>query len=135
MRIVSAVISEMRSAFWGRSAESGGILGMRDGVVCRFVFDVGLANAGEYIPDTDRLNAVLAQWHREGIVFCGMVHTHLGGCRRPSGADIQSMRSIYRAMKKDCLYFPIVTFDGEVMDSAIYRMDADGVCEEALDTV
>lgn len=135
MKVSRAVLREMRAAFLGRATESGGILGALDGIVCRFAFDEGQADAAEYIPDTDRLNSVLRAWCREGIVFSGMVHTHVGGCRLPSGTDTESMRTIYRAMQSDHLYFPIVTFDGEVMAITVYRIDAEGIKEDVLDTL
>ena len=108
---------------------------MCDGIVCRFAFDAGSADTGEYIPDTDRLNRLLEEWYREGVAFCGMVHTHIGGCRALSREDTESIRAIYRAMQKECLYFPIATFDGEEMALSVYRIDGNGIREETLDIV
>ena len=133
MTVASSVLDAMRSAFFGRTAESGGILGMRDGTVCRFSFDAGAADRGEYCPDTDFLNAEIAAWRCEEIAFCGLVHTHLGGCRELSDEDKKSIAAIYGAMQKPRLYFPIVTFDGEDMALTVYRIDSDGIGREGLD--
>ena len=135
MTVSAALLDEMRAAFSGRTAESGGILGMRGGVVCRFAFDGGEASKVEYLPNTDRLNAVIGEWRGEGISFCGMVHTHLGGCTALSDADIESIRAIASAVQRECLYFPIVTFEGERLCLTVYRASDGEVLQDELITL
>lgn len=127
MVISKAIVAEMRACFMGRSTECGGLLGERDGAICRFVFDEGRSSIGEYVPDTDRLNRILSEWRSEGIGFAGIAHTHLGGCRSLSLADEKSIREIYCAVGLGILYFPIVTFDEGEMILTVYKADEFGI--------
>ena len=127
MIISKAVADEMRECFMGRSTECGGLLGERDGRICRFAPDEGRSGIGEYIPDTDRLNRILSEWQSEGIGFAGIVHTHLGGCRSLSLADEKSIREIHYSVGSNVLYFPIVTFDEGEMILTAYKIDESGI--------
>jgi hypothetical protein len=92
-------------------AERGGILGQdSDGVIRHFVPDCNaICGAAEYSPDIDYLNQIIPIWKELGITFCGFVHSHPRGFRRPSHADEAYATSVFLHFERlDMLWLPIV---------------------------
>ena len=58
--------------------EIGGILGSRDKIVNKVIFDKGISTANDcvYIPNVYQLNQLILQWSKMKITFSGMFHTH-----------------------------------------------------------
>lgn len=59
--------------------ESGGIIGMKNDEVVKFQFDsFGSKKLFEYYPNTDFFEKIINEnWSKNGILFAGIVHSHL----------------------------------------------------------
>ena len=91
--------------------ETGGILGIRNGVICAFSYDAGIPNDEcSYIPNTERLNRILKRWCKRGVAFGGMVHSHPCGVTALSCADIAYANSLLLlpGVSEEELFFPVV---------------------------
>ena len=92
--------------------ESGGILGERDKIVQFVEYDEGVKNEKmcSYSPNVEKLNLVIQDWQRKGIMFCGIFHTHFFGVETLSEGDILYIKSIMKQMPLEIkkLFFPIV---------------------------
>lgn len=92
--------------------ETGGLLGIKGGIVCEYVFDSGVPdwNWAVYVPDVFRLNSQLRLWAKCGIAFAGLVHSHPVNQMELSADDKDYIYDILCAMppRVDSLYFPIV---------------------------
>ena len=92
--------------------ETGGILGSKNGIICEYFFDEGLANLSRaiYKPDINKLNKQISIWSNERTAFCGIAHTHLLGQDSLSDDDIIYIKSIMNSMPASIkfLYFPII---------------------------
>lgn len=112
MRIKQAVYGALCEKLMFLPPERGGILGMRDGVVCVYHLDDGPAPTDRYayVPDIPKLNAVLKQWREEGIRFAGMFHSHPYPQTWLSIADREYIQQIMDAMPAGVseLYFPLI---------------------------
>ena len=92
--------------------EVGGILGGNNGIVNVFVLDLPIdSNKNNcYIPNTEKLNAVLSVWSDEGIDFYGIFHTHFPYGYSLSSDDEKYIDQIMNAMPLHIktLFFPVV---------------------------
>lgn len=92
--------------------ESGGLLGGSRGCVNEVYYEPGLQSEqrGCYIPDVERLNQCLKNWHRKNITFYGIFHTHLPNWKTLSEGDRTYIKTIMKAMPETVgvLYFPLV---------------------------
>lgn len=92
--------------------EVGGILGGSGETITRFAFDMGQAvqYSDFYVPNTEYLNSVIAQWQAESIEFFGVFHTHPQNAKTLSNADCIYIKAIMQSFPADVqrLYFPIV---------------------------
>lgn len=92
--------------------ETGGILGCRDGIISEFFFDSGMPvyDRASYIPDCEKLNGVILEWEKQGVQFCGIVHSHKNGQATLSQNDKNYIAAIMAAMPETVqrLYFPVV---------------------------
>lgn len=126
MLLQSDTHRQIKELLTASQIEAGGILGERDGVVCCFEFDEGEVHddCAVYVPNVYRLNKVIARWHKEGVQFCGIVHSHPAGQNDLSRADVNYIREIMIAMPKTIgkLYFPVVPVDGEMIPYIACRM-------------
>lgn len=99
--------------------ETGAMLGIKDGIVCDYCFDRGLAevNRAVYTPDIEKLNAQIRRWADQDILFGGIAHSHPFDQEKLSAADIEYIHAIFRAMPRstEYLYFPIVLPDVEMV--------------------
>lgn len=115
MKIQQSLYQEIISCFSPAPPEAGGIIGMKDGTICAFCFDEGIPNLdrASYIPDVEQLNEIIEQWQREGIRFCGIVHSHPFGQDSLSSGDLDYIQRILHAVPQqiDSLYFPVVVFE------------------------
>ena len=104
--------------------EIGGILGSRDKIVNKVIFDKGISTANDcvYIPNVYQLNQLILQWSKMKITFSGMFHTHADQWSAFSMDDIRYIRTILISMPATIneLYFPIV-FPGRMLKSYIAR--------------
>ena len=89
--------------------ECGGIIGMRNGVACRFFFDAKtIISPNAYYPDPELLNRTIDNWADEDIAFCGVIHSHPKKQTMLSAKDIEFARAILRYNPLlNTIYFPI----------------------------
>lgn len=113
MKILRKVYSQILNEIPDYSFETGGILGGRDGVIEKFMFDKGLHQLEQrccYVPDTIMINQRIEDWSYDQVDFYGIWHTHFGGSINLSKGDIKYIKNILCAVypEKRGLYFPII---------------------------
>lgn len=107
--ITESVYQEIMGTIGSVLPESGGILGMKDGVISDFCYDENPSGTGNtYIPDLARLNSALQMWHQTGVEFAGVIHSHPSDMRQLSYADIRYAMQIMNANDLCEVYFPLV---------------------------
>ena len=111
--IVTSDVYRQLCAFPAVPPETGALLGCDESeLVCAFCFDKGISemNSAVYRPCADRLNAILMEWAKAGIRFCGLAHSHPPTQRTLSNGDKAYIQSLIRGLppKFGPLYFPIV---------------------------
>lgn len=97
--------------------EQGGILGMKDGIVCEYVHDQSPVRTDRsiYVPDIVFLNDCMRKWSARGISFCGIVHSHPHDQDTLSSGDLQYIAQLYQLNPwLDETYYPLV-MDGRNM--------------------
>ena len=94
IRINSKVIDAIRENL--RVSEVGGILGIDENrIVTKFYNDsTGITTKLRYIPNVQKLNAVIQNWAKENISFIGFVHTHPKGAEKLSSRDVEYAEKI-----------------------------------------
>lgn len=117
--------------------ERGGILGMKNDVVCSCVFDTSLSptNSAVYIPNVDFLNTKICEWEQKGIAFSGIFHSHPANQPELSSDDIEYIKVIFQSMPTTIktLYFPIVLPNVALVSfKAIYKKDAVHILEDKI---
>ena len=131
MKIERKVLEEIISTIGQSKPETGGVLGMKDGVICAFYFDKNAdSELGAYCPNTDDINSKLQEWGDEGISFAGIIHSHPNNCRLLSNGDEEGIKTIVKAIPAfEELYFPIVTND-DCFSMTVYsiRLKKENIC-------
>jgi len=97
IEMTGEVFESIKDTIGAVKAETGGILGMKDGKICKFFFD----NEGDcshitYSPNIERINKELEGWTDEDVVYMGAIHSHPGGIIRPSMPDVKYVEQILR---------------------------------------
>ena len=128
MRIKESVCREIIGSLGGGANETGGILGRKGSLICRFQADKGEESCPcFYRPNVDFLNEVLDIWEEEGIVFCGVVHSHPDGSPLLSPADLRYAQAVVQAMPDiSPILFPLVTKSEGEIDIAFFDMTDGG---------
>lgn len=104
-----------------QSREQGGMLGMKDGVLCYFHPDThALSTKTRYVPCTSELDKKRREWSRDGITFCGIVHSHLAADSRLSDGDRHYVQIILEALGFHRLYFPVAAITPDHIDLCFY---------------
>ena len=76
-------------------AETGGVLGASNNVICRFYYDYDSTSSSViYRPNAKKIQAVLKDWQTDGISFCGIIHSHARACDKLSFRDIAFAQAI-----------------------------------------
>ena len=74
----------------------------------RFAPVPGIADENHFTPDMKAVNRQIEQWAKEGICFCGFIHSHPNGARFLSQSDHQAVESWVCATKLPFLSFGVV---------------------------
>lgn len=95
------VFADVKATVGNAPAETGGMLGMRSGVISDYYFDnTADVSFRQYSPDADACSALLnGEWYPNGIRFCGFVHSHCTD-PLPSESDRQYMQRLYAALSR-----------------------------------
>lgn len=124
MKILKNVVSEIKASFEAFKTECGGLLGVKDSVICEFLFDSGTNDITEYSPNISLFNNVLKMWAKEDINFAGIIHSHPNDCRILSYEDEKTIEKIYKAINCDyALYFPIFTLCNKKAIITVYKYE------------
>jgi len=125
MRINEKIYELIINKCSNNSIETGGIIGGKNNVVTKFVFDerTDLGSKRHYHPDIEKFNICIENWQNEGIRFYGIVHSHFSEEKELSFGDMQYIQIIMRAMPKyiRSLYFPIVLPSKELISFKALR--------------
>ena len=140
MRITAELLHTLLTAFPTVPPEAGGILGSGDGgkTVTHFVYDPGIVCLGRaiYTPNTEFLNQKIAEMGKNGIKFCGLVHSHPPTQDSLSEDDRQYLRRVMAAMPSDisAMYAPIVLPNTAVIPFSIHR-ENNAIMKEPLEVI
>lgn len=106
--ISEKVIIQIEERLSSYAYETGGILGVKNGMIDIFIFDEGIPieDKNEYIPNITILNETLKKWKKERIGFVGLVHSHISTTSL-SFADISFARKILFVNELDWIFMPI----------------------------
>lgn len=102
------------SQYYPVPPEQGGILGMKDGVICEYIHDNSIPEMDKaiYVPDTAFLNGCIERWSKDGIDFCGIIHSHPKGQKELSSGDLEYIEKLYRNNPHlKTMYFPLMAGD------------------------
>jgi proteasome lid subunit RPN8/RPN11 len=94
--------------------EQGGILGMKNGVICEYIHDNTSLETDKavYVPNTEFLNDCIAKWADEGVEFCGIVHSHPTSQNDLSSGDHEYIKKLYQLNPHlGVLHFPVIVGD------------------------
>lgn len=134
MYIKKNIFAKLLSACPACPPETGGLLGGQKGTVIQFVLDSGCRTKREdfYIPNTEYLNSVIAQWQAEGVEFLGVFHTHPKGAQMLSRADCAYIETIMQSLPEAVrrLYFPIVIPQTDIIVFCAERRDGQMVIRQ-----
>ena len=125
MRIYAEIYKYLLSCYSEVPPEQGGILGMKNGVVCAYLHDSAtkITDCAVYQPNIHFLNAQIQTWAENGVAFCGIVHSHPQGQTALSSDDAAYISELY---KKNPLlkttYYPLVLNKSKL---AAYRATID----------
>ena len=124
MKIKQSVYNEIMQGIGTLPPEAGGMLGIKEGVICAFFEDRHSRHRTAYLPDIATLNRQIAAWAANGIDFIGIVHSHPGDAPFLSGADMQYAERIFAANPQmNCIAFPLVTNVGSKAQLTNYVFD------------
>lgn len=90
---------------------------MRGGVVCAYVHDSSakLMDCAVYEPNTSLLNRCIQEWSRDGVAFCGIVHSHPRAQTTLSSDDTAYISELYRVNPwLKVTYYPLVLNQREI---------------------
>lgn len=117
MTLTRDVFNRIKVSIGKMPPEQGGILGIRNesDVIDYFVHDksarVGYA---EYSPNVNFLNDIINNdWNKNGIDFCGFIHSHPNYSEELSNADIEYAVRIMKEFDLAYLYMPLVNSNAD----------------------
>lgn len=122
MNIKKEVLEEISVTVGKYKPETGGVLGIKENIVCSFYFDENSTYvSNEYCPNIDAINLKLEEWAKDGIAFAGILHSHPNGYTELSKADKECIFYILKTIH--CLrqlYFPIITISNNDFLMTVY---------------
>lgn len=125
MKLLQNVYLKMLNSYPIPPPEQGGIMGMKNSIVCEYYHDnsKNATDRAVYVPDIDALNQKIEEWNRNGIQFAGIIHSHLLEQNTLSLGDKEYIKQIFNNLPKviDKLYFPIVIPDSKQVVSFVAK--------------
>lgn len=123
VKIKQEVYENIFAYYFPAPPEQGGILGMKDGIVCEYIHDNSKqgTECAVYIPNTEFLNLHIQNWANKDIDFCGIVHSHPNEQNTLSSSDLEYIKQLFQMNPwLEQLYFPLVVED---YDMIVYVAD------------
>ena len=112
MIILEKVYKKIFESFPVPPPEQGGIIGIKNGVVCEYYHDAScdVTNSLVYVPDVLLLNKIIQDWEERQIQFAGIVHSHPIGQESLSSGDKEYIQLVFDSLPEHInkLFFPIV---------------------------
>ena len=127
MKINDDILKHLAKTF--DRLEQGAILGVKDGNVNYFhIDDIGNSRSSKdiYTPDCNSLNQILKEWRKDGISFCGMVHSHSTGKTMLSKADTKYAQALCSAFELEDVLMPVIEIGIVKNNYYIYSVDVNG---------
>ena len=122
--------SKIQSSVGRAIPETGGIIGSKNGVICKFYYDyMGYSTSAYYMPST-AVEAVIRLWHSQGYTFEGFIHSHVVRFS-PTETDIKYSLEVLRwyedefGLCKEEILIPIVESVWNSNEFRIYGFLAD----------
>lgn len=127
MRITKDVYEKIQSKYVMPPPEQGGIIGIKNGVVCEYYHDsfCGFTDKAIYEPAVDILNQKIEEWLENDIQFAGIVHSHVLGQDALSSGDINYIKVLFDNFPEwiDELYFPVIIPEAKQLISFIAKKE------------
>lgn len=116
MQIKREVYERIIASLSSSNHETGGILAIKNEVICDFFFDEGKNSSPYYYePNTQILDDIIEKWENEGLTFGGIIHSHLKGNGLLSANDLKYVKLVREAMPElQHLLFPVLLLAREV---------------------
>lgn len=126
--IQESILEQIKATIGIAPIESGGIIGVKNNVICAYCFDEGnVGNIAEYQPDPEKFNSIIRAWTDKRIFFIGIVHSHANSYDKPSLGDKIYANNLMEANSYlKAVVFPIVTKVGARIKVSFYEYDKEG---------
>lgn len=107
--VEASVVDQMAATIGSQPAETGGFLGITNGIIDHFRFDATAVNTGAtYEPDIAAANDDRRLLAANGSAFAGFAHSHPGSFGGPSIPDRIYAQRLWAKVKCDEVVLPIV---------------------------
>lgn len=121
MLIQKKVLQNILETFDHATVESGGIIGRCGQIIIAFEFDGG-CHSSMYRPNRRRLNKIIEEWSKRGILFAGIVHSHPNYVNILSEQDKAFAESIFHSAPFiEKIYFPLIVYRNGHAEMYSYR--------------
>lgn len=131
MHILKNLYDEISSKYVIPPPEQGGILGIKNGIVCEYYHDASsnITNCAVYEPDVEVLNKKIEEWGDGDINFGGIVHSHLIGQAELSLDDKEYIKLLFNSLPDqiNSLYFPIIIPETKDFISFVAERSKNGI--------
>ena len=129
MKILANILHRLLLSYPTVPPENGGILGGTQNIITEYYHDNSIQKdiIAEYSPNTFHLNIKIQDWHKKGIEFYGLIHSHPSFEKTLSLADIDYIMNIMNSIPfNECfLYFPIVIPHETIIPYIAHKKDSD----------
>lgn len=135
MIIKESIYLKLLDCYSAPPPEGGGILGMKNNVVCEYFHDNSsrIAEKAIYVLDVETLNRKIDEWQKLGIEFSGIIHSHMLGQNTLSSGDIEYIKQMFNNIPEcvDELYFPIIIPEAkQVISFVAKRSEKDVIVQQ-----
>ena len=129
LEIQKTVLRQIEDCFLSQDTEQGFLLGSKQNLEkIDMCCPVPVEQASTYfiIPDAERADWKVKDWRKQGICFCGMIHSHV--CRKEalSEADRTFAERLYRSYQLPVLWFGIGIVKSSRVKFKFYRVEQKG---------
>lgn len=74
------------------------------------------------VPDGEKTEVVIAEWAKQKICFCGMIHSHPNGKNELSQADCSFAEQLVREYRLPIMWFGIGAVKNRTVEIQFYRL-------------
>lgn len=137
MKITEDVFINIIQSFPVAPPEHGGIIGGKNGIVSEFCYDnAGPNEEAVYETNASYLNTVIEKWRENGVLFYGIIHSHMNNELELSNGDVEYINLLMSGLDIDeKLYFPIAVADNIIPFVAIKTRGSVQIEKEELEVL